>query len=61
MSKSHSLPFPSTALKATSPFDIIHTNVWGIAPTLSSLGYKYYVTFVDDSSRSTWIYFLHKI
>lgn len=60
MSKSHTLPSPSIASKATSPFDIIHTNVWGIAPTLSSLGYKYYVTFVDDSSRSTWIYFLHK-
>jgi len=34
----------------------VHTDVWG--PTLiSSLGgTHYYVTFIDDATRKTWIY-----
>lgn len=30
----------------------LHTDVW-MSPTLSSVGYKYFVTFVDDYSRYT--------
>lgn len=37
---------------------MIDTNVCGIAPSLSKLGYKYYVTFIDDQFRFTWVYFL---
>ena len=58
LSKSHILPFPIHRARALSSFDIIHTDVWGIAPTLSRTGFKYYVTFIDDHSRFTWIYFM---
>jgi hypothetical protein len=38
-------------------FDIVHSDVWG--PTIESFdGYKYFVSFVDDFSRVTWIYLL---
>ncbi|KAL6321792.1 hypothetical protein AAG906_035485 [Vitis piasezkii] len=33
-------------------------DVWGIAPIVSHAHYKYFVTFIDDFSRSTWVYFL---
>ena len=58
MSKSYVLPFPIHYSRAIAAFDMIHTDVWGIAPQSSRLGFKYYVTFIDDHSRFTWIYFL---
>ena len=58
LNKSHVLPFPIHYSRSADTFDVVHTDVWGIAPTLSRLGYKYYVTFIDDHCRYTWIYFL---
>ena len=58
LSRSHALPFPVHYSRAVASFDLIHTDVWGIAPTLSRMGFKYYVTFIDDHCRYTWIYFL---
>ncbi|KAK2391898.1 putative mitochondrial protein [Trifolium repens] len=48
--------FPSSANKRSmSPFDIVHSDVWGPSRVPSNLGYRYYVTFIDDFSRCTWI------
>ena len=44
---------------APSTFDIIHSNVWGPSPVTAIMGYHYYITFIDDYSRCTWVY-LHK-
>ena len=58
LAKSKTLPFRSNAHHADKCFDIIHSDVWGISPILSHAKYKYFVTFIDDYSRFTWIYFL---
>ena len=58
LSKSHVLPFPIHYSCTADTFDVVHMDVWGIASNLSRLGYKYYVTFIDDHCRYTWIYFL---
>jgi hypothetical protein len=39
-------------------FDIVHSDVWGISPFISYARYKYFVTFIDDFSRYTSVYFL---
>jgi len=58
LSKSKTLPFPSGAHRASNCFEIIHSDVWGMSLIVSHARYKYFVTFIDDYSRFTWIYFL---
>nr|KYP40130.1 Retrovirus-related Pol polyprotein from transposon TNT 1-94 [Cajanus cajan] len=58
LGKSKILPFPTHQSHVTQPFDIIHSDVWGVAPVTSHAHYKYFVTFIDDYSRFTWVYFL---
>ena len=52
------LPLASIEHKSLVPFDIIHSDVWGPAPMLSSLGHRYIVLYIDDFTRYTWVYFL---
>jgi histone deacetylase 1/2 len=58
MPKSHQLPFPILNHVYTAPLELIYTDVWG--PAIPSVGgYKYYVSFIDDFTKHTWIYFLY--
>ena len=59
LGKSKTLPFPLHVPSATKCFDLVHSDVWGVAPIVSHSQYKYFVTFIDDYSRFTWVYFLH--
>jgi hypothetical protein len=45
---------------SSSPLELVFSDVWGPAPT--SVGrFQYYVSFIDDYSKFTWIYLLrHK-
>lgn len=44
----------------TTPFEIVHTNILGLAPYPSSLGFSYYTTCVDAYTKYTWIYFFYQ-
>lgn len=59
LGKSKTLSFPIHRSTIVKHFDLIHSDVWGMAPITSHANYKYFVTFIDDYSRFTWIYFLH--
>ena len=58
LGKSKVLPFPHHASSVSQCFELIHSDVWGIAPIVFHVHYKYFVTFIDDFSRFTWVYFL---
>ena len=44
---------PRVNKQASSPFELVHYDVWGPCPVLSPTGFKYFVTFVDDFSCNT--------
>jgi histone deacetylase 1/2 len=57
--KSHQLPYFASNKIATAPLELIHSDVSGPAPT--SVGkFSYYVSFIDDHSKYTWIYLLRQ-
>ena len=56
--KMHSLSFPKSQFVASSLFELVHSNVWGLAPVMSINGFRYYVLFVDHFTGFTWIYLL---
>jgi hypothetical protein len=51
-------PFPKLDNKTEAVLELIHSNVCGPMPSSSISGYVYYVSFIDDYSLKTWIYFL---
>ena len=53
-------PFPSSHSKTSGILQLVHSDISGMMPVNSLGGYLYYLTFTDDYSRKTWIYFLKK-
>lgn len=56
MGKIHKFPFPSTRNTYPTLLHLMHTDLWGPSPILSPSRYKYYINFVDDYNKYTWIY-----
>lgn len=54
--KSHLLPFKHSISHASKPLDLIHTDIWGPSPIQSTSGFRFYIHFIDDFSRFTWIF-----
>ena len=43
---------------ASVPLELVHSDLCGPLPFASFSGFKYLLTFIDDYSRRTWVYFL---
>ena len=56
--KNRKKTFPSSESKAKGILEIIHYDVCGPMSSSSLSGYAYYVSFIDDFSRKTWVYFM---
>ncbi|KAM1755844.1 hypothetical protein ACFX12_008126 [Malus domestica] len=50
------LPFSLSTNKSIKPFAVIHSDLWGPAPSISIDGYRYYVTFIDEYTRHCWLF-----
>jgi transposase InsO family protein len=58
LGKQPALPFNNSDSHATASFDLIHSDVWGPSPVASMSGSRYFVIFVDDFSRYTWVFLM---
>ena len=58
LAKHLALPFASSKSISSASFDLMHSDVRGLAPSLSFGGFSYYVCFIDDFSRYTWVYLM---
>ena len=50
--------FPRSKYRSKGILDLIHSNICGPMSSLFLSGCLYYVLFIDDHSRKSWIYFL---
>lgn len=50
------MPFTRSLSQTSHPLALIHCDLWGPSPVSSLCGFKYYISFVDDYTRLTYIY-----
>ena len=61
LGKQHRKEFPNHEEKRqTELLELIHTHVCGPIQTISLGGAWYFLIFVDDKSRLTWVYFIRR-
>ena len=61
MGKQHRTAYPKEiAYRAVEPFEIVHSDVCGPVHVNSFGNLRYYVTFIDDYSRYTHVYFIKR-
>jgi hypothetical protein len=58
LGKQPALPFQNSESMSTGIFDLIHSDVWGPSPINSLGGSRYFVVFVDDYSRYSWVFLM---
>ena len=56
LGKQSALPFNTSESISIDIFDLIHSDVWGPSSVSSIGGSRYFVVFVDDYSRYSWIF-----
>ena len=58
--KHHRASFSPQPYKPTTPFIVIHSDIWGPSRTSTSSGKKWFVTFIDDHTRLSWVYLIRE-
>jgi hypothetical protein len=56
--KQTKLLFCNSNSKSNKIFELVHSDVWGSAPVESYNGFKYFIIFINDFSKTTWIYLM---
>ena len=51
---------PRVNKRAIAPFELVHSDVWGPYQVVFPTGFRYFVTFVTDYLRTTWLYLMKK-
>ena len=51
-------PFQRSSWRAREKLQLVHSDICGPMPEKSLNGSRYFVTFIDDSTRFCWVYLL---
>lgn len=55
-SKHHQLPYTRHSFTITAPLQLLFIDIWSPTPIISHGSFCYYLLFVDDYSRFTWVF-----
>ena len=58
MGKQYRVRFKTVTHKTKGILDYMHSDIWEPVRTPSKRGAQYFMSFIDDYSRKTWVYFL---
>ena len=48
----------SLQYKPSHPFSVIHSDIWGLSRVKNINGARWFVTFIDDHTRTTWTFLM---
>jgi hypothetical protein len=60
MAKSHHITYLPSLNKSSEPFVVIHYDVWGSVKNSTIFKARYFVTFINECTRMTWMSLLHQ-
>ena len=55
-SKHKRVSFLASNKRSSIPFYLIHSDIWGPSPILNVSRAKWFVSFIDDCARITWMF-----
>jgi hypothetical protein len=58
LAKQRRVSFLTSAHSALNNFDLVHCDIWGPNSVIAVDGSRFFLTVVDDHSRTTWVYML---
>jgi transposase InsO family protein len=50
--------FPISNTRALTPFSLIHSDIWGPSTVVNISGARWFVSFIDDCTRVSWVFLL---
>jgi len=60
LAKHHHAFFHPSVTRSSELFYFVHTDIWGPTPVHNISGATWFVTFINDCTRVTWVYLLKK-
>ena len=58
LSKHTRTTYPQRPHKPSHPFSIIQSDVWGPSRVANITGSRWFVSFIDDHTRITWLFLM---
>lgn len=58
LAKKQRVSYPISGKRSEIPFSVIHIDIWGPSRVTCISGARWFLSFIDDFSKTTWIYLL---